>query len=386
MSPRSSYRIGIDFHVAGGIYQGVRTYLANLIQAILATDDESTYIVYTNEPDAFGRWRDNHPNLNLKRLPTPSGRLNLLFGFAACAFRDRLALFHSQYVLPLYLPCRSVLTIHDILFESHPEFFPKVHRRLLKSFIPLSARRASRIISVSEYTKGEIVKYYGVSDQKITVIHEGASERFGPILDQGVISKALSRYGMKRKYILFVGRIEPRKNIAGLLRAFDYVKKRGNEDISLVIVGQQDALFKETELSDTIEAMGLSRDVFFTGGVSEEDLAILYNGAEVLVYPAFAEGFGLPVLEAMACGTPVITSNTTSLPEVVGKAALTVNPYDSEGIGRALERMLSDDALKKDLSTKGLQRAKVFGWAKAAQETIQLYQGVLTTPGPGNGL
>lgn len=384
MRPSRGFRIGIDFHVAGGIYQGVRTYLANLIEEILGIGDELAYFIYTNEPDTLGSWRDKYANLTLRKLPTHSGRLNLLVGFPVCALRDGLSLFHSQYVLPAYLPCKSVLTIHDVLFESHPEFFPPFHRKLLKFFIPLSAGRASKIISMSDFTKKEIVRCYGVPAEKITVIHEGASGRFAPVKNKDLVGSTLKRYRIEKKYILFVGRIEPRKNIVGLLEAFDYVKKRGRKDVCVVVVGQQDKIFEENELLNTIEAMGLTSDVLFTGGVSEEELAVLYNGAEIFAYPAFAEGFGLPVLEAMACGTPVITSNVTSLPEVVGGSALLVNPYDSEEIGRCLESVLSDVNLKRDLSKKGLERAKTFGWKKAAEETIKLYKDVLSGRGLGN--
>ena len=151
----------------------------------------------------------------------------------------------------------------------------------------------------------------------------------------------------------------------------------------LVIVGQQDKIFQESTLSEAVRSMGLSSDVVFTGGVSEKDLAVLYNGALVLVYPAFAEGFGLPVLEAMACGTPVITSNTTSLPEVVGDAAVLINPRDHGEIARGLEQVLADEALRGALSAKGLRRSKTFAWEKAAQQTVQLYAKVLGADNPG---
>jgi glycosyltransferase involved in cell wall biosynthesis len=149
------------------------------------------------------------------------------------------------------------------------------------------------------------------------------------------------------------------------------------KDFCLVIVGNQDKIFQENELFNKIKELNLESDVFFTGGVSEEDLPVLYNGAEVLVYPAFAEGFGLPVLEAMACGTPVITSNTTSLPEVTGDAAILINPRSFEEIGQSMEKILSDSALRREFASRGLQRAKTFGWAEAAKRTIEVYKEVL---------
>jgi glycosyltransferase involved in cell wall biosynthesis len=370
-------RIGIDFHVAGGIYQGVKTYLANLIHAVLKLENELTYFVYTRNPAELNHWKNSHENLTPKRLPSGFGRFNLLMGFPACALRDRLALFHSQYVLPAYLPCKSVLTIHDILFESHPEFFPKFHRWLMKFFVPYSAKRANRIICVSEFTKQEISRYYGVPDKKVIVTYEGASSMFAPIRDKDLILSKMRQYGIGTKYVLFVGRIEPRKNIVGILKAFGHLKKKGHKRLSLVIVGHQDKIFRERTLFSEIKAHGLQSDVVFTGGVSEQDLCILYSGAEVLVYPAFAEGFGLPVLEAMACGTPVITSNVTSLPEVAGNAAILINPYSPAEIAGSLERVLSDEGLRNELSAKGLERAKKFSWEGTAEKTIEVYRKVL---------
>jgi glycosyltransferase involved in cell wall biosynthesis len=370
-------RIGIDFHVASGIYQGVRTYLTNLIDSMLKLRSELDYFIYARNLEELSHWEKNNTNVTLKKLPGASGRFNLLMGFPFCAIRDNLSLFHSQYVLPLLMPCKSVLTIHDILFESHPEFFPETHRRLLKFFIPFSAKRANRIISVSEFTKKEIIKYYRVPEEKITVIYEGASDRFAPINDRDMIVSVVQKHGIKKKYVLFVGRIEPRKNIVGLLHAFVHIRNKGMKDYCIVIVGNQDKIFQENELFNKIKELNLESDVIFTGGVSEEDLPVLYNGAEVLVYPAFAEGFGLPVLEAMSCGTPVITSNTTSLPEVTADAAILINPHSSGEIGQAMEKILSDPALRREYASRGLQRAKTFSWADAAKKTIEVYKEVL---------
>ena len=370
-------RVGIDFHLDGGIYQGVRTYVANIVEQIPNLEGRLRYVVYVKDPSAFSNGQSKCTNLEIKKLPSPSGRFNLLAGFPMCCLRDSLSLFHSQYVLPAFLGCKSVLTIHDILYESHPEFFPGFHRRLLKMFVPLSARKASRIMADSEYTKGEIVKYYNIPEEKIRVIHLGVSDKLSPVIEQDLIDAALQRYMISKKYILFVGRIEPRKNISGLLRALDYIKKRGAKDLCLVIVGNQDILFKEKELFKNIKKMGLDSDVVFTGGVSEEDLALLYSGAKALVYPSFAEGFGLPVLEAMACGTPVITSNTTSLPEIAGDAALLVDPHSFVGIGESIEAILKNDTLREDLSHRGVKRAQRFRWEETAKKTIQVYREVL---------
>jgi glycosyltransferase involved in cell wall biosynthesis len=372
-----SSRIGIDFHVAGGIYQGVRTYLTNLMRGVLEIENEFEYFVYTDTPGEVASGGAGHRNLTLKGLPSRWGRFNLLAGFPACAYRDGLSLFHSQYVLPVHLPCKSVLTIHDILFEKYPQFFPKFHGGLMKYFVPLSAKRADRIISVSEFTKREICEHYGIAYDKVTVIHEGASDSFAPIKDRNLMLRRLKKYQIRTKYLLFVGRIEPRKNIVGVLKAFQHLKKEGHKELCIVIVGHQDRIFRERKLFTEIEKLGLESDVLFTGGVSEEDLCALYNGAEALVYPAFAEGFGLPVVEAMASGTPVVTSNTTALQEVAGSAAILVNPHSHEEIAQAIDRLLSDESLKSELSHMGLDRARQFRWEETAQKTVEVYRQVI---------
>jgi glycosyltransferase involved in cell wall biosynthesis len=247
----------------------------------------------------------------------------------------------------------------------------------MKCFVPLSAKRAHGIISVSDFTKREIMLRYGVPDEKITVTHEGASDSFVPVRGRNLISNTLKAYGIGKKYIVFVGRIEPRKNISGLIKAFAYLKGKGFRDLCLVIVGDQDRLFRERHIFFEIEQMGLAQDIIFTGGVSEQDLCMLYNGAEMLVYPAFAEGFGLPVVEAMACGIPVITSNSTALREVAGDAGVLVNPNSFKEIAEGMERVLVDQGLKEELSFKGLEWIKNFRWQKTAQETIQVYRSVL---------
>lgn len=370
-------RVGIDFHVAGGIYQGVRTYLSNLVRGVLEIDNEFEYFIYTDNPQELPSRGNGHRNLTLKGLPSRSGRFNLLAGFPGCAYRDGLSLFHSQYVLPVHLPCKTVLTIHDILFERYPQFFPKLHGSLMKCFVPLSARRADKIISVSEFTRREICEYYGIPYDKVTVIHEGASDSFTPIKGRDVILSTLKKYGIRNKYLLFVGRIEPRKNIVGVLKAFQHLKSEGHDELCVVIVGHQDRIFRERKLFTEIERLGLGSDVLFTGGVSEEDLCALYNGAEVLVYPAFAEGFGLPVVEAMASGTPVVTSNTTALQEVAGNAAILVDPHSHQEIAEAVDRLLSDESLKRELSDLGLERSRQFRWEETAKKTVEIYRRVI---------
>jgi len=200
---------------------------------------------------------------------------------------------------------------------------------------------------------------------------------FTPIRDKDLILKTLKKYGIRTKYILFVGRIEPRKNITNLLKAFEYIKTKGYRELCLVIVGNQDKIFKERDLFTFIEKMRLHSDVIFTGGISEKDLCILYNGAEMLVYPAFAEGFGLPVVEAMACGTPVITSNTTALQEIAKDAAILINPCSIQEIAEGIERVLKEEELRQELSSRGLQRSKKFRWDETAKKTIAVYQEVL---------
>lgn len=269
--------------------------------------------------------------------------------------------------LPGGLP--SLLTIHDLSFVHAPETFVPGMRTLLGAAVPRSVRRATHVIAVSEATKQDLVNLYGTLPEKISVIYAGVQPHFRPIEDTLAIR---TRYGLSdAPFILTVGTLQPRKNHLRLVQAF---VRMDAPDHKLVIAGGKGWIYDEVRAE--VERLGLAGRVLFPGFVADEDLPALYSAAEMFVYPSLYEGFGLPVLEAMACGTPVVTSDTSSLPEVVagGEAGLMVNPLDVDALAEAMGRLLLDATLRANLIEKGRAQAAGFTWEKTARQTLALYE------------
>ena len=281
------------------------------------------------------------------------------------------------FVTPLLSPCPSVVTIYDLSFLLYPESFKRSKRFYLGLFTRLSARRARRIIAISESTKRDVVRLLGVPPEKVEVVYCGIDDAFRPLPPQswgerGEVAAFRSKRGLPERFILFVGTIEPRKNVARLIEAFANLQTCKPAHLKLVIGGAKGWFYED--VFARVEELGLEGEVMFPGYIPVSELPLWYNAAELFVYPSLYEGFGLPPLEAMACGTPVVTANTSSLPEVVGDAGLTVDPLDVEGLAEAMRRVLDDEALRQEMRKRGLQRAKGFSWTKTAQETVQVYR------------
>ena len=283
-------------------------------------------------------------------------------------------LFHATE--HLLLPLRgvpTVLTVHDLIFRRYPAHHKRLNRWYLNTTMPLFCRRADHIIAVSEQSKRDVIEAYGIPAEKITVIYEAADPRFRPQPPEDVAA-ARARYGLPEQYVLFVSTIEPRKNLSRLLAAFERVHAAGLAD-ALVIVGKRgwlfDAFFADLAHSPAKDA------VIFPGFVPDADLPAVYAGAQAMAFPSEFEGFGLPVLEAMACGAPVVCSDTSSLPEVAGDAALLVDPLNVDALAAALARVLQDEPLREQMRARGLAQAARFSWARAAEETLAVYRQVL---------
>ena len=280
-------------------------------------------------------------------------------------------LFHATE--HLLLPLRgtpTVLTVHDLIFRRYPAHHKRLNRWYLNASMPLFCRRAGHLIAVSEQSKRDVIEAYGIPPEKITVIYEAADPRFCP-QPADTVAAVRARYGLPKRYLLFVGTIEPRKNLGRVLTAFERLHAEGLTD-ALVIVGKRGWLYED--FFARLEESPAKQAVIFPGFVPDADLPAVYSGAQALAFPSEFEGFGLPVLEAMACGTPVICSNTSSLPEVAGDAALLVDPLDVDALTEALRRVLSDPALATELRDRGLAQAARFSWARAAQETLAVYR------------
>lgn len=379
-------RIGIDAHLLSfaGTYRqaGVSRYIAELLRAFAADDAADSafdYLAYIGRdvppadflPVGQGRVRWRQSVLPTERAPVRIGWEQAVGPGAA--LRDRLDLLHGPVnALTLAAPTRGIITIHDLAFLAHPEAFHAAKRRYLTLMTRLSARRSSRIIAVSHFTRAEIVRRLGVAAGKVVVVHNGVDAAFAPRpVDE--IAQFRAERELPDRFILTLGTLEPRKNLTTLLAAYAQIALATDAD--LVVVGGQGWLYDEALAR--VGALGLTGRVRFAGHVPDGDLPLWYNAATVFAYPSMYEGFGLPPLEALACGTPTVTSAVTSLPEVVGEAALLVEPRDASALAAALLRVLNDTDLRTRLSAAGPLQAAGFTWARTAAGTQTAYGEVL---------
>ena len=371
-------RIGIDATALPSQPAGAGNYMIHLIRALgsLGTGHEFVVFAYQHGFDLIHTpdlpalsWvltTDKRPFQRLIWEQTTLPRLVRSSG---------IELLHSlHYTRPLRLPCRSVVTFHDMTFFLYPQMHTLPKRLFFPLAIRQSARLADAIIAVSESTRQDTIRLLGVPEDKIIAIPNGVGSEFQVISNANLLSEVRSKYHLPDEFILYVGQIEPRKNLPTLLRSYKKLVAMG-EKIPLVIVGSFGWMYKN--VLREIDALGLEKLVHFTGYAPTEDLSIIYNLARIFVYVSIYEGFGLPTLEAMACGTPVITSAVSSMPEHVGDAGILIPPYDEDALAQAMHLLLNDQALREHLSTKGRTQAAQFTWERAAQETLKVYQRVL---------
>ena len=367
-------RIAIDAHSVGANLGGNETYAVNLIEALAQIDQTNQYTLYVTKPAAVQRFSDRWPNFRVRlTLPhTPLVRIPLTLSRELRA--HPVDLLHVQYTAPPFAPCPVVATIHDLAFEHLPETFNRRSWMQMRLTVRRTARRAARIITVSEYSRQDIIKTYGIDPELITVTPEAANGVFKPITDDDRLSAVRKSYGIERDYILSLCSIQPRKNLVRLIEAYSLLRRLHPEGKlpELVLAGKRAWLDNETMRA--AERDEVSTDIHFTGYVADEDLNALYSGATCFVYPSYFEGFGLPVLEAMKCGTPVIAGNRTSIPEVAGEAALLFDPFDVNSLVEALRRILNDSEYRDTLSAKGLHRANEFSWQTTARLTLAAYK------------
>lgn len=369
-------RIGIDYTAAVHQRAGIGRYTRSLVKALARLDKENEYILLVagrpKEGTAFP------PNFEIRYLPLSHHWTTILWQrlrlpLSADLFTGPVDLFHSpDYVFPPLRRGKRVLTIHDLSFLRYPEGAPPGLRWYLTQAVPRSISQADLVLAVSRSTKRDLIELLEVEADRVEVLYEGVEERFHP-LDEEALVAVRGRYSLDFPFILTVGTLEPRKNHVGLLQAYSLLKRRHLPQ--LVIAGDKGWLYEG--IFQEVERLGLEERVLFLGYVPEEDLPALYNLADLFVYPSLYEGFGLPPLEAMACGTPVVVSDTSSLPEVVGDGALLVPPRDVEALGEAMEKVLSDPPLREELRRKGLERAKRFRWGEAAKRLLALYERVV---------
>jgi glycosyltransferase involved in cell wall biosynthesis len=374
--------IGIDAHAIGAQQGGNETYIRGLIRALAEVDSRNRYTIFLAEPAAAEEWRDGfvrqYSNFEVRLLakPTPLVRvpLALAFELRRRPALERIDVLHVQYTAPPFCPAPVVATIHDLAFEHMPETFTRRGSMQLKLTVRRTAQRAARIATVSEYSRQDLLRTYRLSPEKVAVTYNGIESHFTPhSVSSNEADEIRRRFGISRDFLLAVGSLQPRKNLVRLIRA--YAKLRAEHSgfaPQLVIVGRKlwlaDGIFAE------VRRQRWAEDVILTGYAADADLASLYRAATAFVYPSLFEGFGLPPVEAMACGTPVVTSNVSSLPEIVGNAALLIDPGDEEALAAALLRIVNDQPLRAKLREQGIVQAGKFTWRAAAEKTLQLYR------------
>ena len=313
------------------------------------------------------------------RWPTKPWRLSALVSsythFPMDGLLGEADIFHAtEHLLPYLRRVRSVFTLHDLIFLKYPETHLPLNRWFLSLMMPRFLRQADAIICISQWTKADAVRAYGLDPAKLVVIPEGVDPRFRPIKDSESLADVRTRYRLPDHFILCVGTIEPRKNLVTLWEAYRRLRQAGRSE-KIVVVGRKGWLYEETFAR--LRELGLEDDVIFPGYVAEEDLLVFYSLATCFCFPSLYEGFGLPPLEAMASGCPVVCSNSSSLPEVCGDAALLVPPTEVAGFASALERVLDHPELRADLRERGLRQAARFSWHEAARRTRDVYQAVM---------
>ncbi len=367
-------RIAIDAHSVGANLGGNESYATNLIEALAKIDSVNTYTLFVTKHEAVERFKNRWPNFTVRlTLPhTPLVRIPL--SISAELRRHPVDVLHVQFTAPPFAPCPVVVSIHDLSFEHLPHTFKRRSRTQLRLTVRHSARRAARIVALSQHTRTDIMRTYGVPQDVISVIPLAPPDHFGPVTDEKELQRVRHTYGIQGDYILSVGAIQPRKNLVRLIAAFECLRSLRPEAQApkLVLVGKCAWLYRET--LEAVKRTGLDGSIILTGHVPQSDLPALYSGAVCFVYPSLFEGFGLPPLEAMKCGAPVIAGDRTSLPEVVGEAGLLVDPFDIQAITKAIIRVIDDKDLRSKLIVDGLAHAQKFGWRETAQRTLEVYK------------
>jgi glycosyltransferase involved in cell wall biosynthesis len=363
-------RIGIDARKLHDF--GIGTYIRNLLRQLARMDHQTEFVILCRPEDrvtlaALGE--------NFRAVVETAGNYSVAEQVAVplALAREGVTLFHApHYVLPPLVRCTSVVTIHDCIHLMFPQYLPnRFAYWYARTSISLAARRATRIMTVSESSKRDILKFVDTEPGKIDVIYNAYDDRFAIDPREEDVVRVRERYQLESEFVLYAGNVKPHKNLERLIEAFHLVRNRGLDHLKLVLIG--DEISKYTALRRAVHHHQLHKYVRFLGYLPEETLAVMYRLAGVFVFPSLYEGFGLPPLEAMASGTPVVTSNVSSLPEVAGDAAVLVDPYDPHAIADGIYQVLTDEQLRRDLRRKGVARAGMFSWEQSVRRVRAIY-------------
>src|SRR5882672_10236637 len=352
---------------------GIGTYIRNLLRHLARIDRENEYVLLCHEPD-MGVAAQLGSNFRAVLEPSANYSIREQFHVPWVLLREKPDVFHApHYVLPTTIRCRSVVTIHDCIHLMFPQYLPnRAAYAYARAAMWSAAKQSDRILTVSEASKRDILHFFNVPPDKISVVYNAIDERFWIEPTAEEIERVRERFQLDQRFVLYAGTIKPHKNLVRLIEAFAELRKGEFEELKLLIIG--DEISKLPALRRAVHRHKLHKHVRFLGFVKDDTLAILYRLAAVFVFPSLYEGFGLPPLEAMASGTPVVTSNVSSLPEVAGDAALLVDPYDVGSIVDGVRRVLTDPQLAAELRRKGLVRARDFSWERSVSRTHDIYK------------
>jgi len=367
-------RIGIDARKLHDF--GVGTYIRNLLKQLARIDQATEYILLCRPSDTSVV---NELGVNFRAVAEPAGNYSFSeqVRIPMTLRRECVDLYHApHYVLPPLTQCKSIVTIHDVIHLLFPQYLPgRLAHVYARATLWAAARRADRILTVSETSKNDILRRFKLPAEKITVIYNAIDERFNVEPSAEQVHRVRERYQLDEQFVLYVGNIKPHKNLERLIDAFDRLRLSDFPHLRLLIIG--DEISKYPALRRAVHVHKLHKEVRFLGFVPIETLAVLYRLADVFVFPSLYEGFGLPPLEAMASGAPVVTSNVSSLPEVVGDAALLVDPYDPESIADGIRQVLTDDDLRETLRARGFERVRAYSWQRSIEQVHRIYGEVL---------
>jgi glycosyltransferase involved in cell wall biosynthesis len=361
-------RFSVDAHAIGCHLTGNEVYIRNLLSHFARLDRDSEFFAYLSKPDAF----DQVPARFRKFSVSANPFRRLGFDLPLRLKRDRPELLHVQYTGPLFTRVPLVVSVHDVSFLEHPQYFTRFRSTQLRLTVKRTVEAAARVLTPSHFSRDAILRHYSIDERKVVVVPNAASPVFRPVERHAAAATVERKFGINDPFVLMVGDLQPRKNHIGLLKAFESViAARPQLRHHLVFVGKE--TWSSKELHRAVEKSAVADRVHFTGFVDDQDLVYFYGACDLFVFPSFYEGFGLPILEAMACGRAVACSNVTAMPEVADGAGILFDPRSTADMARAISDVLLDQELRARLERLGVQRAAQFSWDLAARLTLQVY-------------